>query len=249
MLDSWRLALGTLTALPVAAPSRVDRAVAGRAALLAPLAAVPLGLSVAAALWVGSYANVPATALGLLAVAVLVLGTRALHVDGLADTADGLTASYDRERSLAVMRTGDVGPAGVAAVVIVLGLQSVGFAALADAPLIAGALVCLSRGVVPLCCMHGVPAARPDGLGSPFAASVPREIALLAWIATASVGIALAVVLDASWLRAISAFAIATVVVALLVRRAIRRLGGITGDVFGAAIELSLAVLVVVAAS
>lgn len=248
MLDSWRLALGTLTALPVSAPTRVDRRVAGRAALLAPIAAIPLGLGVAAVLWVGSSTDLPPAAIGLLAVAVLVLGTRALHVDGLADTADGLTASYDRERSLAVMRTGDVGPAGVAAVVIVLGLQTAGFAALADAPLIAGAFVGLSRGVVPLCCMSGIPAARPDGLGSPFAASLPREIALLAWIATASVGIALAVVLDASWLRAIAAFAIVTVVVALLARRAIRRLGGITGDIFGAAIELSLAVLVVVAA-
>jgi adenosylcobinamide-GDP ribazoletransferase len=249
MLDSWRLALGTLTVLPVTSPSHVDRGVAGRAALLAPLAAIPLGFGVAAVLWMGSSADLPAAASGLLAVAVLVLGTRALHVDGLADTADGLTASYDRERSLAVMRTGDVGPAGVAAVVIVLGLQSVGFAELSAEPLMAGAFVCLSRGVVPLCCMSGVPAARPDGLGSPFAASVPREIALLSWIATTSVGIALAVVLDSSWLRVIAAFAAATVVVALLVRRAIRRLGGITGDILGAAIELSLAVLVVVAAS
>lgn len=249
MLDSWRLALGTLTALPVRPPARVDPAVAGRAALLAPVAAIPLGLCVAAVLWVASAVGLPAAACGLLAVTVLVLGTRALHLDGLADTADGLTASYDRQRSLAVMRTGDVGPAGVAAVVLVLGLQSVGFAALAEAPLMAGALVCLSRGVVPLCCMAGLAAARPDGLGSPFAASVPREIAVLAWIAAASVGVAVAVVLEASWPRMAVAFALTTLVVAMLLRRALRRLGGVTGDIFGAAIELSLAVLAVVASS
>lgn len=249
MLDGWRLALGTLTALPVRAPRHVDRAVAARAACLAPLAALPLGAAVAAVLWLSELAGLAAPAAGLLATAVLVLGTRALHVDGLADTADGLTASYDRERSLAVMRTGDVGPAGLAAVVLVLGLQATGFAGLVHAPLLAGALVCLCRAVLPLCCLTGVRAARPDGLGSPFAGSVPRGVAALSWLTAIALGIAASLAADVSWVRALAGFAAATLVVALLLRRAVRRLGGVTGDIFGAAIELALTtVLVVVAA-
>ena len=243
MPESWRLALGTLTALPVRAPAHVDRAVAGRAALLAPVAALPLGAAAAIVLWLGNHAHLEPLAVGLLTVGTLALGTRAFHIDGLADTADGLTGSYERERSLAIMKTGDVGPAGTAAVVVVLGVQAVGFAGLAANPLWAGALVCVSRAVLPLCCLAGIPAARPDGLGNPFAGSVPRLAGVAAWLAAAGIGVGLAVLHHESWIRAGGGFAVATLVIALLLRRAIRRLGGITGDIFGAAIEVTLAAL------
>ena len=48
-------------------------------------------------------------------VAVLAFGTRAMHLDGLADTVDGLGSGWDRERALAIMARGDVGPMGVVA--------------------------------------------------------------------------------------------------------------------------------------
>ena len=96
--------------------------------VLAPLAALPLGLAVGLVVWSGGLLGLPTLAIGLLAVGVLAMGSRAFHVDGLADTADGLTASYDRERSLAVMKSGAAGPAGVAAVVVVLGLQATALA-------------------------------------------------------------------------------------------------------------------------
>ena len=108
------MAVGTLTALPVRSPERVDARVSRRAVLLAPFAAVPLGVAVAAVLWVCRHFDVADLAAGLAAVGMVMLGTRAFHVDGLADTADGLTASYDSERSLAVMKSGSVGPAGAA---------------------------------------------------------------------------------------------------------------------------------------
>ena len=137
MRDGWRLAIGTLTALPVPPPSAVDARTARIAVLLAPLAAAPLGLAVGAVLWLAGRFDVAPLAAGLLAVGVLALGSRAFHIDGLADTADGLTASYDRERSLSVMKSGAVGPAGAAALIVVLGLQAVGFAGLVGCPLAA----------------------------------------------------------------------------------------------------------------
>ena len=122
--NAWLLAVGTLTAIPTAAPRAVDRRIAGLAMILAPLAVLPLGLAVGVIALIG----MPAMIKGILAVGVLAVGTRAFHLDGLADTVDGLAASHDRERSLAVMKTGDVGPAGAVALILVIGVQAVGFA-------------------------------------------------------------------------------------------------------------------------
>lgn len=247
MLNASRLALGTLTAFPVRAPSHVDQRVAGRAALLAPLAALPLAFAVGFTVWASYWLRIPHAATGLLCVVVLVLGTRAFHVDGLADTADGLTASYDRERSLAVMKTGDVGPAGVAAVVLVLGLQAVGFASLWGTPGLAALAVVLSRAVLPLCCLVGIPAARNEGLGNPFAGSVRWLPAMIVWLAAMGLTAAAFNARHESWVGVLVAAGMATLLVGLLLRRAVRRLGGVTGDIFGAAIELTLATIVVLA--
>ena len=246
MSNALRLAIGTLTALPVRPPSRVDTRTARVAILLAPLAVAPLGLAVGAALWVAGHFGLNPLAAGLLAVGILTLGTRAFHADGLADTADGLTASYDRERSLAVMKSGSVGPAGAVALIVVLGLQTVGFANLVAAPLAAGIVVCLSRGVLALTCMSGVPAADGDGLRAPFAGALPAFVAVGYWVALAALAAVALGGLDLPWRHVLAGFGITTLVVALLLRRATTRLGGVTGDIFGASIELTLAALLIV---
>ena len=131
--DAWLLATGTLTAVRVPPPARVDRPVAGLAMVLAPLAVLPLAAAAALVVLVGDWLGLPPLATAYVVVLALALGTRAFHWDGLADTADGLTASYSPERSLEVMRTGPVGPAGVVAVVLVTGLQAAGLAAVVRA--------------------------------------------------------------------------------------------------------------------
>lgn len=244
MLDAWRLSVGTLTAVRVAHPRTVDTRTAGRAMLLAPLAVLPLGLLVAAVGLAGREAGLSPLVTAVLAVAGLVAGSRALHVDGLADVADGLTASYDRERSLAVMKSGTAGPAGVAAVVLVLGVQSAALAALLRQEqgwLVAGVLVCLSRCALAVACTRGVPGARPDGLGATYVGSVAPLATGASWLAAAAVAFVVA-----GPAGALSVLVAAGAVV-LLLRRAVHRFGGVTGDVFGASVELALMVLLVVA--
>jgi adenosylcobinamide-GDP ribazoletransferase len=240
--DGLRLAIGTFTALRIAPPSRVDAGVARVALLLAPVAVIPLGVLVGLVGWLGTSASLPPYAVGVLAVLAVALGTRAFHWDGLADVADGLTASYDRDRSLEVMRSGSAGPAGVVAIVLVAGLQSVGFGELlltGHGRLIAALTVVAARWALLITCMNGVPAARPEGLGVAFAGVVPRPAAVVAWLALGAGALALAGV------RGLVTVLVSLVVVALLVHRAVQRLGGVTGDVFGAAVELATAVLVV----
>lgn len=235
MIGSLRVAVGTLTAIPVGAAAVTPRTARG-AMLLAPIAAVPLGALVALVCWAGSALSLPALGVALAAVGLLAAGSRALHLDGLSDVADGLTASYDRERSLAVMKSGSAGPAGVAALVVVLGVQAASLAAYDDWVLVA-LLVCASRAALWITCVRGVPAARRDGLGSAFTSSVPRPFVVVGWLVLAG----LSALVD-PWRGPVTVVAAASVV-ALLVHRSVRRLGGVTGDVFGAAIELALAVL------
>ncbi len=176
--DGWRLAVGTLTTIPVRPPSVVDRAVAGRAMLLAPLAALPLALIPLLAHTAIRWLGMPPLLAAALTVAALALANRGLHVDGLADTADGLAASYDRDRALEVMRRGDVGPAGVTTVVLVLLIQVIALADLLqlpswDRPLLAALAVAASRHTLAWVCGRAFPAARPEGLGAAVAGSVP----------------------------------------------------------------------------
>lgn len=237
---SLRLAIGMLTALRVPPVLTVTPAVATGALLLAPLAVLPLGALVAAALWGGRELSLPPVAVAFAALALLAAGSRALHLDGLSDVADGLTSSYDRERSLSVMKSGTAGPAGAAALVLVLGTQAAGLA-WCD-PWVAGAAVCASRAALWVTCCTLAPPAREDGLGVTFTRRVPVVVAVAGWAVLAG----LAVLVDP--VRGPVTVAVAGVVVAALTWHAVRRFGGVTGDVFGAGIELALAVLVVGAA-
>jgi len=249
LFDAWRLAVGTLTILRLRPPTVVGPSTAALAALLAPVAVLPLGVAVAATLVIGEHADLGTLTTGLLAVGVLLLGTRALHVDGLSDTADGLTASYDRARSLEVMKSGTSGPAGVAATVIVLALQAIGLAMLVGdtrTAVVAGVAVCVSRCALATACLRGIPSARPDGLGSSFAGTVALPAAAFVWVVGLAALVAAGDAAGLSLLRCCVAGLVAIVVVALLLVRVRARFGGVTGDVFGAAIELALAALLVV---
>lgn len=242
---SLRLAIGMLTALRVPPVLRVTPGTATGALLLAPLAVLPMGLLVGVTVWAGGRLQLPSLAVALVALALLAAGSRALHLDGLSDVADGLTSSYDRERSLAVMKSGTAGPAGVAALVLVLGAQAAALATYLPrddgmrGAVMAGAIVCASRAALWITCCTLVPPAREDGLGVTFTRRVPVAVAVLGWLALAG----LAALLDP--VRGPVTVAVAAVVVCALTARAVRRFGGVTGDVFGAGIELTLAVLLV----
>ncbi|MET0837983.1 MAG: adenosylcobinamide-GDP ribazoletransferase [Marmoricola sp.] len=248
MRDAWRLAVGTLTAVPVSPPTSVDARTAGRAMLLAPLAVLPLGLLVGVIGWGGLQLDLAPLPVAFVALGALAAGSRAIHWDGLSDTADGLTSSYDAEKSLTVMKSGTSGPAGVIATVVVAGIQVASLSWLFFSwrgAVLAGVLVFVSRVALTITCLRGVPAARADGLGLPHAGTVTPFAAAVVWLLTAVLVSALAewVGLDA-W-RGLVAVVLAGLVVVVLVRRAMRRFGGVTGDVFGAAIELALATLLV----
>ena len=250
--NALRLAVGTLSVVRVTPPTTIDRHVAGRAMMLAPVVAVLPGLAAAAVVLSGAAVGLPGLVTGVLAVGALALASRGLHLDGLADTADGLAASYDRERALTVMRTGDVGPAGVVTLLVVVVAQAVAIGALATGwrgSIAVFMAVVASRAVLAMCCAATVPPARPTGLGATVAGSVPIAAAVAHALATVAASALMLLALGQEWWRGALAVVVGFAVAAVLLRRCIRRLGGITGDVLGGCVEVALtATLVVLAA-
>src|SRR5581483_9111432 len=131
--DGLRLALTTFTVVPLAA-GRVDRATARVAMILAPAVGGALGLTVGLAVLVLHALGAPGIVLGGLAAGLGAALTRGLHLDGLADTVDGLGSYKPAARTLAIMRSPEVGPFGVVALVLTLLLQAGAFAAIGTRP-------------------------------------------------------------------------------------------------------------------
>lgn len=237
------LALSWLTVLPVRVDV-VDRSAARGAIAAAPVVGLLLGALAAGALLLLDTIGAPGLVAGLLTVGLLVLLTRGMHVDGLADTADGLGCYGPAERALAVMRSGGVGAFAVVTVVVVLGTQAAAFDALTDDrwPAVIVAVVA-GRAAFGLCCLPWIPAARQDGLGALVAGSQPVLVAVAWWLALTAAGVFAD--LDDPWHGPL-AMALAAALVLALAWHARRRLGGITGDVLGAACELATTAVLVV---
>lgn len=248
MGDGLRLALTTLTIAPLRGPARFDRRTAGVAMALAPVVGLLLA-GVAAAVGKVLHTREVDLLAAVGVVVVLALLTRGLHLDGLTDTADGLASSQPREQALAVMRSPEAGPLGIAALVLVLLLQ---VAALQSneiegrgtvAVLVA---VVTARCAVTLACTPATPAASTGGLGATVAGTVPRPVAGAALLLVLGGAAAASWVDDdmAWWLAPLAA-AVGLLAADLLRRHAVRRLGGITGDVLGALVEVTTAVVLV----
>jgi adenosylcobinamide-GDP ribazoletransferase len=214
---------------------------------LAPLAALPLAVACALAVWVGDAVTAPPLLIAVAVVAVLALGSGGLHLDGLADTADGLAVPGDRDRRLQVMRSGDVGPVGAATLLLVVLAQVSSLAEVVARGDVAEAVtttvlaVVVSRTAATVACARGVPSARPDGLGSAVAGSVPRLAALLVGVLLLGAVGLVAAATDADAAHAVAGIVVSAALVGALLLRARRRLGGVTGDVLGACIEVALA--------
>lgn len=248
MIDGLRLALTTFTVAPVRA-GVVDRRTAGVAMAVAPLLGALLGALTAAVALLLIRVGTPSLLTAVTVVVVGVLATRALHLDGLADTLDALGAYRGPERALEIMKQPDVGPFGVIGIVLVLFTQVAAVHALLAKPALVLAALAMAgataRLAVTFGCTRGVPAARPDGLGATVAGTVPWPVAAgWLWLLVLA---AVAVDPDRPWHGPLAVLA-GLGAAALLIRHAVRRLGGITGDVLGAALELAATVTLVVLA-
>lgn len=234
-------AAGFLTRLPIPREPPLAPARLVDGAVLFPLVGAALGALVggtAVALALG----LPPLLAATLAVALELAVTGALHVDGLADSADGL-AGRSPDRALEIMRDHSLGAYGGSALALDLMAKVVALATLADsgAVLPVVAAFAISRSA-PLPLAAVLPYARTGaGTGRLLSEHVSRGAAL----AGISLAVALALAATGAW--ALATLACLVLVVASVGALARSRLGGATGDVMGAAIELTATLALIVA--
>ncbi len=248
-LAALRDAFGLFTILPVRAAPEIGRREAARAVLWLPAAGALLAVPAAGVLLAveaGGHSAPRRLLAAVLAIGVLALLTGGLHLDGLADTADGLGSRRPRDEALAIMRRSDVGPFGVAALLFTVLVQITALATVNPGWPGAGAVLLAAvtgRVAVVLATGPGAPAARPGGFGALVAAATTARarVAAGAAVLVVAAGTAAVVAGPAAALRAAVAVLAGLLAAELLRRIAVRRLGGMTGDVFGALIEVAAA--------
>lgn len=231
-MRALRLALQFLTRLPVAGPGDYSDADLGRSMVMYPLVGLLIG-ALLAVLHKALGATDAGVQAALLLVAWVVI-TGALHLDGLADSADAWLGGHgDAARTLAIMKDPRSGPAAVAAVVLVLIVKFAALGALVQAGAWQALLLAPVLGrAAAVALFLTTPYVRPHGIAARHVEHLPRRAAGLALSAAA----VLAVVLGGG-----GGFGL--VVAAVLTGYALRsmmihRLGGSTGDTAGALIEL-----------
>lgn len=246
-------AVSLFTWIPVPAVD-LDRDTARRAMLALPWVGLIAGLGAGAVAAVVGLLGGGALLAAIAGLAVLAAVSGAMHLDGLADTADGLGSLKPAAEALSVMKVSDIGPMGVVALVLVLGLD---VAALAS-PHLTGPSIAAALLVMPVVGRLGAligtgrwsVAARPEGLGA-LVAGVTTDLGLLlnglAVLAVAALAGGLA-----QGARGVAVFMLAAMiaggVAALWQRHLQRRLGGVTGDTLGSLIEVTQAAFVLVLA-
>jgi adenosylcobinamide-GDP ribazoletransferase len=235
-------AVAFLTRIPVGRAVQLDAADVARGGALFPLVGAGIGAATGGVVYAlaDPLGTLLAALLGLVAAALL---TGVLHLDALADTADALGATT-RERALEIMRDHSIGVYGGVALVLDLGLKTAALAALAvNGGDVVRFAVCAAAGsrVAPVVLSAALPYARPgDGIGRVLGGSgLGRCLAAVVVATVICVGVAGP---DGAIL-----LGVVGVVIVVAGTLAHRWLGGVTGDVLGAAAELSETAALIVA--
>ncbi|MDD4889129.1 MAG: adenosylcobinamide-GDP ribazoletransferase [Phycisphaerae bacterium] len=233
-MKSFLAAIRFLTILPVPGTWGTDERSLASSVPFFPIVGLLLGGLAAAVAFGLQFIAAPPMVTAALLVIVLLAFSGGLHMDGLSDTADGFLSSRPRERILEIMKDSHVGAMGVIAIVCVLTLKFAALASVATkANLWAVALLTPLAGRAAIVVqMALLPYARPTGLGLVF--SQGRRSLSANW----SIAIlAVAGFVTLHWAGLVIAGA--TVLAAMLFAAwSYRKIGGATGDTFGAACEL-----------
>ena len=229
------VATAFLTRVPV--PVVAGAVDVGRAARWFPLIGGLLGGATALIAWtMTEIMDFPAALTATLVVGLGAWATGGIHLDGLADTVDGFGGGRDREAVLRIMHDPLIGSYGAAALVFVIGVKVTAIAALLDRsaalPFIVAAPA-ISRWTISALATWLPYARTEEGLGQ----AVTKERDTIGLVVATAVTALIAIAALRADALIVWAFAALTAV--WIARTARRRIGGVTGDVFGASVEIT----------
>ena len=236
-----RLAASFLTILPIGPSVTASTAEVAASFGWFPLVGFGLGLMLCVVDWM--LAPIVGNAMrAVLIVLVLTVLTGGLHLDGLADTADALGAGRDRVRVLEVLRDSRIGSFGTIALVFVIMLKVFALAGVGGAPRYAAIYMATGLGRWAMVALvSGLDYLRPEGAG---AAMLSRDRRRNLKTATLIATVALVPLVKLNAVRAYVVAALLTLAIRSFYRRWV---GGVTGDLIGAAGEIvETAVLIAV---
>ena len=242
--DDLRVATALLTRVPMPHPDGAVPPTLGRAQRVFPIVGALIGCAIGLFDLVLLRNGVPPLAAAALALGAGAWLTGALHEDGLGDLGDGFGGGRDRAAKLEIMRDSRLGTYGTLLLIVVFATKLAALASLPSAFVVPALIAAhaLGRGAIPVLAAT-MPFARADGLGQsagrPDASSAVIAVGLAALVALLCLPIKVAFL-------AMLSTALAAGFVAML---AYRQIGGVTGDVFGAAEQAAeTAVLLLIAA-
>ncbi len=226
------IALQFLTTFPIQLKAMPSKQQNGQSLLFYPVVGLIIGSILA--LIAFTLQSLPIILLSSIILVVWIWLTGGLHLDGLADTADAWVGGFgDAERTLKIMKDPACGPIGVLSLVIICLLKwSALYVLLQKQQFLALILFPILGRLAPLFLFLSTQYVREKGLGSSMAEYIPRAWALAVFL------LCLAACLYFSWVGLIS-LVVFVVTLAYLRRKFIQRIGGVTGDTIGAAIEIS----------
>lgn len=242
MIQPFLIALQFLTQLPVRIDPQPSNQIIGRSLLYYPLVGLIIGALLAGLGWLLN--SSPALITAALLVTAWVILTGGLHLDGLADCADAWIGGMgDAEKTLAIMKDPACGPAGVAAILLIILLKLTALHALitTDHWIALFVAAIIGRTLLPVLLLT-TPYVRRNGLGYILSACQPKRLSIIV-VAATTIFILLATKLYGLWLI-ISASALFLVLRHLM----IRRIGGTTGDTAGALVEVTETTVLLTAA-
>lgn len=245
-MTNLRTALCFFTRLPVGQPEQVT-SFAGVVAWF-PAVGLVIGLVIGLVVWAAALV-LPPLVCGALGCLAWIAITGGLHMDGVADCGDGMLVEAPKERRLVIMKASRLGTFGALALVSVVLFKFATLASLAGASqpephsCLHLVLTCAMAAILGRCSTFWamrLPSARPGGMGSTTVAGVTARHTF--WACASAL-----VICALNGLAGLAALAVALAVAGIFLSAAKKRLGGVTGDVYGCLIELTECAVLTVA--